>query len=85
MEEYLGKYSNNVRFGYLETDLIFVYEGGSCCFVLSQPMCMKNRRKRPLLTQRHKVGQLLAVWSRGMIPALGAGGPGFEPRNSPFR
>ena len=25
-----------------------------------------------------------AVWSRGMIPRLGRGGPGFEPRNSPF-
>ena len=26
----------------------------------------------------------LAVWSSGMIPASGAGGPGFDPRNSPF-
>lgn len=26
----------------------------------------------------------LAVWSRGMIPRLGRGGPGFEPRNSPI-
>ena len=25
-----------------------------------------------------------AVWSRGMIPALGAGGPGFKPRLGPF-
>jgi hypothetical protein len=25
----------------------------------------------------------LAVWSSGMIPASGAGGPGFDPRNSP--
>ena len=24
-----------------------------------------------------------AVWSSGMIPASGAGGPGFDPRNSP--
>ena len=26
----------------------------------------------------------MAVWSSGMIPASGAGGPGFDPRNSPF-
>ena len=26
-----------------------------------------------------------AVWSSGMIPASGAGGPGFDSRNSPFR
>jgi hypothetical protein len=26
----------------------------------------------------------LSVWSRGMIPASGAGGPGFDPRNGPF-
>lgn len=25
-----------------------------------------------------------AVWSSGMIPASGAGGPGFDPRNGPF-
>ena len=25
-----------------------------------------------------------SVWSRGMIPALGAGGPGFDSRNGPF-
>ena len=25
-----------------------------------------------------------AVWSSGMIPASGAGGPGFDPRNSPL-
>ena len=25
-----------------------------------------------------------AVWSSGMIPASGAGGPGFDPRNSPW-
>ena len=25
----------------------------------------------------------VAVWSSGMIPASGAGGPGFDPRNSP--
>ena len=25
-----------------------------------------------------------AVWSSGMIPASGARGPGFDPRNSPF-
>ena len=25
-----------------------------------------------------------SVWSRGMIPALGAGGPGFKSRNGPF-
>ena len=25
----------------------------------------------------------LAVWSSGMIPASGAGGPGFDSRNSP--
>ena len=26
----------------------------------------------------------MSVWSSGMIPALGAGGPGFKPRNGPF-
>ena len=26
----------------------------------------------------------VAVWSSGMIPASGAGGPGFDPRNSPI-
>jgi hypothetical protein len=26
----------------------------------------------------------LSVWSRGMIPASGAGGPGFKSRNGPF-
>ena len=25
----------------------------------------------------------MSVWSSGMIPALGAGGPGFKPRNGP--
>ena len=25
-----------------------------------------------------------SIWSSGMIPALGAGGPGFNPRNGPF-
>ena len=25
----------------------------------------------------------MSVWSRGMIPALGAGGPGFDSRNGP--
>ena len=25
----------------------------------------------------------MSVWSRGMIPASGAGGPGFNPRNGP--
>ena len=27
---------------------------------------------------------MLASWSSGMIPASGAGGPGFDPRRSPF-
>ena len=27
----------------------------------------------------------LSVWSRGMIPALGAGGPGFNPRHGPSK
>jgi hypothetical protein len=27
---------------------------------------------------------VLASWSSGMIPASGAGGPGFDPRRSPF-
>ena len=27
---------------------------------------------------------LSAVWSSGMIPASGAGGPGFDSRNSPY-
>ena len=25
----------------------------------------------------------MSAWSSGMIPALGAGGPGFEPRSGP--
>jgi hypothetical protein len=25
----------------------------------------------------------LSAWSRGMIPASGAGGPGFDPRSGP--
>ena len=28
--------------------------------------------------------QHVASWSRGMIPALGAGGPGFKSRRGPF-
>ena len=27
---------------------------------------------------------MASIWSRGMIPALGAGGPGFDPRNGPW-
>ena len=27
---------------------------------------------------------LLTTWSRGMIPALGAGGPGFESPRGPY-
>ena len=25
----------------------------------------------------------MSAWSRGMIPASGAGGPGFDPRSGP--
>ena len=32
---------------------------------------------------RDRVGNL-ALWSSGMIPRLGRGGPGFEPRQGPF-
>ena len=27
---------------------------------------------------------VVSVWSSGMIPASGAGGPGFKPRNGPL-
>ena len=35
---------------------------------------------------RHKVfpNYHMACWSRGMIPALGAGGPGFKSRTGPI-
>ena len=36
-----------------------------------------------MLTHRTLSSHKLAVWSSGMIPASGAGGPGFDPRNSP--
>ena len=34
-----------------------------------------------MLLQRHHANK--SVWSSGMIPALGAGGPGFKPRHGP--
>ena len=36
------------------------------------------------LVYKKEVRQL-AVWSGGMIPASGAGGPGFNSRDSPWR
>ena len=37
-----------------------------------------------LVTVRASFTLNKAVWSSGMIPALGAGGPGFDSRNRPF-
>ncbi len=34
-----------------------------------------------MLQQRLRFNK--SVWSSGMIPALGAGGPGFKPRHGP--
>ncbi|KAG8343824.1 hypothetical protein TRVL_05340 [Trypanosoma vivax] len=39
-----------------------------------------TRPERPLCRRR-----AMAVWSSGMIPALGAGGHGFNSRNGPFQ
>lgn len=30
------------------------------------------------------ISVLVSIWSSGMIPASGAGGPGFESRTGPF-
>ena len=40
-----------------------------CCFRGSRVICCYFWR--------------LSAWSRGMIPASGAGGPGFDPRSGP--
>ena len=37
-----------------------------------------------LVTVRASFTLNKAVWSSGMIPALGAGGPGIKPRLDPF-
>ena len=36
------------------------------------------------INKRHTLFGQVAQWSRGMIPALGAGGPGFKSRLSPY-
>ena len=36
-----------------------------------------------ILRKRQQANFQVAQWSRGMIPALGAGGPGFKSRLSP--
>ena len=33
---------------------------------------------------KSKCKNVLSAWSRGMIPASGAGGPGFKPRSGPL-
>ena len=35
-------------------------------------------------SRRSLVGERVAAWSSGMIPALGAGGPGFNSRSGPI-
>jgi hypothetical protein len=46
----------------------------------------KSRAQDKLVFKKFKkiVVYATSTWSRGMIPASGAGGPGFNPRSGPF-
>ena len=41
--------------------------------------------RRLAVEGENKLGIHESVWSSGMIPALGAGGPGFNPPNRPLQ
>ena len=43
-----------------------------------------ERQKKLCVDLETKLTLQSAAWSRGMIPALGAGGPGFKSRSGPF-
>ena len=54
------------------------------CYLFDFIFCRLNRNNHHLTKESLYVLISTAQWSRGMIPALGAGGPGFKSRLSPF-
>ena len=53
---------------------------------VSHPDLLKRLFQNVSISMSHDMrtcDTILAVWSSGMIPASGAGGPGFDSRNSP--
>jgi hypothetical protein len=63
----------------------FSQEGGAGCWPgagqIWRTFCFLT--KGLLIYYFYNQFRSMSIWSRGMIPASGAGGPGFNPRNGP--